>query len=193
MSLAVVVLPRPSTLAPPAEGVLPAEAARRIDGGELGDSAALAGYRRRALQVAFAAALAAVLLGVGAAALHPSLFVFSGLAAFGAWFDRQRGALGAALRIEGDSLLLRFSETTVRVPASAIEAIGFGAPAASGGPAPETFWRGDFGPVARSHLVVVRLAGAKLPRRVIVPEASPLHAQAAAAKLHRLAASLRPR
>ena len=119
--------------------------------------------------------------------------VGAGVAAFGAWFDRQRGALGAALRIEGDSLLLRFAKTTVRVPALAIEAIGFGAPGGSGGPAPETFWRGDFGPVARSHLVVVRFTGEKLPRRVIVPEASPLHAQAAAARLHRLAASCRPR
>ncbi|MBL8935796.1 MAG: hypothetical protein JNM69_14670 [Archangium sp.] len=192
MSLAVLMRPRTSALAAP-EGALPAEAARRIEGGELGDSAALAGYRRRAHRASLAAAIVAVLFAAAAAALHPALLVFSGMAAFGAWFDRQRGALGAALRIEGDSLLLRFAKTTVRVPASAIEAIGFGAPGGSGGPAPETFWRGDFGPVARSHLVVVRFTGEKLPRRVIVPEASPLHAQAAAARLRRLAASCRPR
>lgn len=193
MSLAVLVLPRSSTLAPWPEGALPAQAARRIDRGELGDWAALARYVRRAKRVSAAAALAAVLLGGAAATIHPALLLLSVLAALGAWFDRQRAALGARLCIVDDLVVLDFGSHTTTVPATAIGAIGFGAPAGRDGRAPETFWRGDFGSVARSHLVVVRLVGAGLPRRVIVPEASPLHAQAAAARLHRLSASAGPR
>lgn len=155
------------------------------EGLRLGDPSALAGYVARAHRVAAAAAVVAIVLALCAIRVHAAFALPAIVAALGAVFDRARGRLGATARLEGDALVVESGPAAgLRVPRSAIVAVGFGAPARGGRRAPETFWRGDFGAVARSHLVVIRLDGAAgRPRRLVLPEANAARAEVAARRL----------
>jgi len=73
----------------------------------------------------------------------------------------------------------------LRVTRGDVEAIGFGAPARRyASQPPETFWSGDFRPIARSNIVLIRfIYGRNKPRRVLIPEAGLAEAQAARERL----------
>lgn len=162
---------------------LTAEVAARIDGGELGDPLAWERYDARAAVATRTAMAAAVMFGVGAFAGHHLALLPSALAGLGAAFDEARRKLGATVRLEGEALLVeRGAHRGLLLARSDVVDVGFGAPAlAADRRAPETFWRGDFGAVARSHVLVLRLARAPgRPLRLIIPEAGLAAAQAAA-------------
>lgn len=186
MSLVLVARPRASedagfAPAPPDEGD-----AARVGAGELGHAGALAAYRRRADRIALGAFGVAVVATFGALLLHPVLGVVALVCALGAAFDRARGRLGAALRLDADvAVVVAGPHAGMVLPRAAIVAVGFGpAPAPGASRAPETFWRADFGGTGRSHLLVVRLApAAGRPRRLVVPERDARAAQAAAVRL----------
>ncbi len=167
---------------------VPADVARRLESGEVGDLGALSGYVARANRVASASLGAAGATALWAAFSNRHAWVaLAAIFGVGAVLDWLRGRLGSVLRIAGKELRVRGGQLDGQVlRREDIVAIGFGAPARGSARAPETFWRGDFTGAGDSHLIVVRLSSASVhARRIVVPEASFAAARHAVERLER--------
>lgn len=169
----------------PAAMEIAADARERIGVGRLGDRHAIARYVGRANRLAGISLISAIPLSFAAWLVHSAIGVVV-VVLIGAFCDWQRGRLACSIRVEGDHFVIESGPWTGRrVKRSDVQAIGFGAPARYPyGKPPETFWSGDFGGVARSHLVVIRLHPGRVPsRRLLVPEAGLAEAQSAQRRL----------
>jgi hypothetical protein len=169
----------------PAATAVGADAEARIAGGQIGDAGALRRHHGRAKRIALASfGCGAVITGI---AIAWQIDWLPGVALFlaGALFDWENVGPASSIRLGGDALVVETGAWSgLAIPRARITAVEFGPPSRQQSASGTMSWRGAFGGVARSHVVVIGLeSDPEGPGCILVPEAGGAEAHAAVQSL----------